>query len=596
MMMAAVPAPYLQKALEGSERHPAEAEPQTSGITTAIVLSYVESRGGRIAVERTLELAGLLGREGDLRDESTWWTFIEKQALIHAAADVLDDPQVTRRAGEHALDAGVGDGLKAALRAFGSPELLYANVARSNHKFARHSRMEVTALGDGHATIEFEHVVDVRPTRLDCLFNVGLLTCGPTLFGLTPARVSHPHCVLDGADACVYEVRWDRRGKVARWSPTATVAGTAAAAVGAAVSLLPLALVGAAAGLVGAAGWAGSATLANRRRRKDLEAELQTRMRSADSLRRSLRMLSSELDLESLLSTVTDRGRRALNADAFALLLEEEGSMVVKRAGALSAGSQQSLEEWLDERPVNREAVQIIDDLNAVDELAPLLAAATPLASLCSAPMPGVSGPAGVLVALSRNPNTFMAQDLDWIEAYAAQAGVALSNARLYGAQEDMARRDELTALGNRRAFEQALDAEVVRFTRYETEFSVAVLDLDGFKVVNDSDGHGAGDDLLRAVARALEQMGRAPDQVFRLGGDEFAVVMANTSTEEARAALTRTAAAAAVCDGRVGVSVGIATCPADGRLKDDLLRTADARLYAAKPPRRGDRGPDELL
>ena len=105
--MATIPAPHLRKALEGAEEHPAETEPQTSGMTTAIVLSYVEKRGGRAAVERTLEVAGLLGRESELRDDSTWWTFVQKQALIHAAADVLDDPQVTMRAGEYALWSGL---------------------------------------------------------------------------------------------------------------------------------------------------------------------------------------------------------------------------------------------------------------------------------------------------------------------------------------------------------------------------------------------------------------------------------------------------------------------------------------------------------
>ncbi len=87
---------------------------------------------------------------------------------------------------------------------------------------------------------------------------------------------------------------------------------------------------------------------------------------------------------------------------------------------------------------------------------------------------------------------------------------MALSNARLYGAQQEMARQDELTSIGNRRAFDAALAAEVLRHTRYDAPFSVALLDLDGFKRVNDTDGHAAGDDLLRAVAQALEAMGRA--------------------------------------------------------------------------------------
>ncbi len=164
---------------------------------------------------------------------------------------------------------------------------------------------------------------------------------------------------------------------------------------------------------------------------------------------------------------------------------------------------------------------------------------------------------------------------------------MALSNARLHAQQLEMTQRDELTALGNRRAFEEALDAEVLRFTRGQREFSVALLELDGFKVVNDRDGHAAGDQLLREVARALATAGRATDAVFRLGGDEFAVVMSETGTDHARGALLRTASAAAACDRRVGASVGIATCPGDGLVKDDLLRVADARLNEAKPPRR---------
>ena len=144
--------------------------------------------------------------------------------------------------------------------------------------------------------------MDVRPTRLDCLFNVGVLSCGPRLFGIARARVTHTECVLDGADECVYEVRWDQRGRLARWSPTATFAGATAAAAGLATSVLPLAAGGAGIALAGALGWAGSAALVNSRRRADLEAELESRVRSADSLRRSLRMLSGELDLNALLS------------------------------------------------------------------------------------------------------------------------------------------------------------------------------------------------------------------------------------------------------------------------------------------------------
>ncbi len=585
--MAAVPAPFLLKALEGAEAHPAEAEPQTAGMTTAILLSYTESRGGRAAVEQVLELSGLLGREDELRDESTWWTFIQKRALMEAVAHVLDDPQATRRAGAHALEAGVGTTLKAALRAFGSPELVYANVARGNDKLSRHSRMDARRVSKCQATLSYRHVVDVRYSRVDCLYNQGVLAVVPELFGLPPARVSQTQCALDGAEACVYEIRWEPRSRLARWSPMATAAGVVAGAAGAALAYLPVTAPGAAVAVAGGAAWAGSSAITARRRRTDLEAELETRVRSAESLRTSLRQLAGELDPESLATQIIDGGRRAMGADAAALLQEQSGRLMVQRASGLGARAQRALESWIASIPAGATGIQVIDDAATVPTLEPLVEGPPPMTSLCCAPLPAAAGPAATLMVLSRTSAKFLPQDVDWFEAYATQAGVALSNARLYSQQQEMARRDELTGLGNRRAFEEALDAEAVRYTRAQREFSVAVLDLDRFKVVNDIDGHAAGDELLCKVARALATSGRASDSVFRLGGDEFAVVMPDTSTADAAGALTRTASWAAACDRRVGASVGIATCPTDGLIKDDLLRVADARLSEAKPPRR---------
>ena len=206
--MATVPAPYLRKALEGAEDHPAEAEPQTAGMTTAILLSYVESRGGRAAVQRVLELSGLLGRESELRDESTWWTYIQKQALMEAVTHVLDDPQVTMRAGRVRAGDRRRDALKAALRAFGSPELAYTNVARSNHKFSRNSGMKVLMRGDGYGPSPPPHRGRAQHQgRLP--LQPGPAGLRPELFGIAPARVTHTQCALDGADSCIYDVRWD---------------------------------------------------------------------------------------------------------------------------------------------------------------------------------------------------------------------------------------------------------------------------------------------------------------------------------------------------------------------------------------------------
>ncbi len=405
--MAAVPAPYLRKALEGAEAYPAEADPQTSGITTAILLSYVESRGGRAAVQRVLELSGLLGRESELRDESTWWTYIQKQALMEAVTHVLEDPHATRRAGAYALQTGVGSTLKAALRAFGSPELAYTNVARSNQKVSRNSRMEVLMVGNGCATLSHHQVVDVRNTKVDCLYNQGLLGVLPELFGLAPARVTHTQCALDGADSCIYDVRWERRSRMARWSPTVTAAGVLVGGAGAATALAPASVSGAALALAGAAAWAGSATAAARRRLTEVESELDNRVRSAESLRNSLGQLAGELDPDRLMTLIADGGRKAVGADAAVLALEENGALAVQRASGLGAAAQRALTDWFASTPASGEGIQVIGELDNTPPLAPVLKGPPPLTSLCSAPLAGLAGSRGMLVLLSRTSDLF---------------------------------------------------------------------------------------------------------------------------------------------------------------------------------------------
>src|SRR4051794_9430620 len=187
------------------------------------MLSYAESEGGREAVEALLLRAGLAGREAELRDENTWFSFATKIRLFEALAEVLDDPAATRKAGARALDLNVGNGLKLALRALGSPRMVYQSIVRANAKFSARHAMELLELGGDHARIKFIDLVDGEVHRLDCQYNVGLLSCVPALFGRPRARISHPVCAVDGADGCVYDVRWDS----VALSPRSLVAGAA---------------------------------------------------------------------------------------------------------------------------------------------------------------------------------------------------------------------------------------------------------------------------------------------------------------------------------------------------------------------------------
>jgi diguanylate cyclase (GGDEF)-like protein/PAS domain S-box-containing protein len=152
---------------------------------------------------------------------------------------------------------------------------------------------------------------------------------------------------------------------------------------------------------------------------------------------------------------------------------------------------------------------------------------------------------------------------------------------------------DPLTGLANRRALERTLQAAITRAQQRERCVAVLMLDLNGFKAVNDRHGHQAGDEALREVARRLRRCVRERDLVARLGGDEFVVVLTDLGTDAAvdtvervRAALAEPIAVDHGTDVELRAAIGVAAFPADGATVADLLAVADQGMYAAKASR----------
>jgi diguanylate cyclase (GGDEF)-like protein len=139
-------------------------------------------------------------------------------------------------------------------------------------------------------------------------------------------------------------------------------------------------------------------------------------------------------------------------------------------------------------------------------------------------------------------------------------------------------RTDTLTGCLNRRGFEERFAAELADAVRSGRSLGLVVVDLNGFKAVNDRDGHAAGDELLRWVGERLRAVHRAHDAVARVGGDEFALVCATDDVERVRERVI-----AALCD-RASAAVGVARFPDDGLDADTLQRLADADMYLRKP------------
>lgn len=168
-------------------------------------------------------------------------------------------------------------------------------------------------------------------------------------------------------------------------------------------------------------------------------------------------------------------------------------------------------------------------------------------------------------------------------------AAMALKNAELVERLHNAATTDELTGLLNRRALEERLDAEISRSHRHQIRTSVVLIDVDRFKLVNDTLGHAAGDRYLELIAQVLQQKVRTLDVVGRLGGDEFLVMLPMTSASEALVFINRLQAGlqeVAVSHPEFAMatlSFGIAEAPRHGRTPTAVLAAADSALYAAK-------------
>lgn len=184
------------------------------------------------------------------------------------------------------------------------------------------------------------------------------------------------------------------------------------------------------------------------------------------------------------------------------------------------------------------------------------------------------------------DPAAFAEDSLHVARFFSAPIAALLHEVRYRGLLEQAAATDPLTGLSNRRAFDQRLEEELKRAQRYGQPVSLLVMDLSGFKQINDRLGHAKGDEALVQVAQVLRASKRDGDTLFRWGGDEFAALLPHTDLAGAVAAAQRYAEAIEkirIEDLELGVNIGVAAYPGDADDSDMLLRQADERMYRAK-------------
>jgi diguanylate cyclase (GGDEF)-like protein len=182
---------------------------------------------------------------------------------------------------------------------------------------------------------------------------------------------------------------------------------------------------------------------------------------------------------------------------------------------------------------------------------------------------------------------TFAPAEAQLLARFAAIAAMAYNNARQREQLRQLALTDELTGVHNRRYFYERLREELADASRHGDALALVVLDIDGFKRINDDHGHLAGDDVLRAVADLLCHKVREHDVVCRTGGEEFAVIAPRIDPTRAAVLAHRLVSAVATAHlgptGGLTVSAGLALAPAEAATPEQLFGCADHRLLEAK-------------
>ena len=308
---------------------------------------------------------------------------------------------------------------------------------------------------------------------------------------------------------------------------------------------------------------------------------------------------SREQTLDEVIAAVTGHATALTRCDgAMLALAEEDGSFVIR---ALDRAGMPQLRDSVGS-PLAGIALECLETSDLV--VAPRYAehrrsTATlhgVIASALAAPLIAHGRLVGTITVYSSSPRHFIGETQRLFRLYAAQAAIAISNARLLNTTRQLASNDPLTGLLNRRILVERLEAETAEARRHGDAFCVVLCDVDGLKAVNDTAGHLAGDEVLVRVAKTLREKARTEDLVARFGGDEFVLLLPRTGLEAAQQLAGRLAIELPEHIYMWGgqprslprVSFGVASFPLDGLLADALIAAADARMYADKARARG--------
>ena len=318
-----------------------------------------------------------------------------------------------------------------------------------------------------------------------------------------------------------------------------------------------------------------------------------------NSLRNLSLNLTSSLDLQTVLdAVVTEAMRLVKNARAAHIFLYSHGKLnfgaSLNAEGDRNKPISMPRPNGLTYFVANRGEKLIVEDIASHPLYQNLTEDWT--GSIIGTPLKFNNSIVGVMNLSRSTIGGFTRAELRLIGLLSDQAAVAISNASLHKLVAEQANTDSLTGLPNRRALEDRLQEDLRYAKRMNSQFSVVMMDLDGFKAVNDTFGHVVGDEVLHSVFSYLAGNMRATDFLARYGGDELTLVMRESGLDTAQLVTAKVIELMKKFSypypenkqSQLGITAGIAVYPIHAKNAGDLLRAADASLYQGKKHSRG--------
>lgn len=314
------------------------------------------------------------------------------------------------------------------------------------------------------------------------------------------------------------------------------------------------------------------------------EQEIERRNEELSALNAVAVTANRSLQMESVLLDCLDKTLEVMKLDAgavFVLSPEGQPRLVADR------GLTSECLALLAERQVSEEvagSVVVPEVPLLLEDRAPK-ARSEPMRATVSVPLRSEGAVLGAMYLVTRGFRAYTEREAQILMSIGSVIGMAVRNSTLHAEVIEHATRDALTGVRNRRHFDEVYQQEVARSRRYGTPLTVAMLDIDSFKQINDRFGHRAGDAVLVAVGEVLRN-GRSTDISARYGGDEFVILMPNTDLSGATAVAERIRRAArdiilpGIAERGVELSIGLADS-SEGY--EDLLDRADTRMYLVK-------------